>query len=68
MPAWATRVIQDRCSASRPRNQWCRDSISAIAAVVMAAVVPASRLAMLARVLADGSRDLLIPRVDAAIG
>ena len=68
MPAWATRVIHDRCSASNRRNQWCRDSISATATVVIAPVTPASRLAMLTRVLADGIRDLLIPRVVATIG
>ena len=50
------------------RNHRCRASISAIVAVVIFPVTPASRLAIVARVLADGSRDLLIPRVLAAIG
>ena len=68
MPASATRVIQDRCSASNRRNQWCRASISAIVAVVISPVTADSRLAIVARVLAEGSRDLLIPRVVAAIG
>ena len=68
MPAWATRVIQDRCSALRPPNQACRCSISATVAVVIAPVAPASLLAMVLRVLAEGRSDLLIPRVVAAIG
>src|SRR4051794_11812717 len=68
IPAWATRVIQERCSALSRLNQECRSSISAIVAVVMAPVAPESRLAMVLRVLAEGSNDLLIPRVVAAIG
>jgi hypothetical protein len=36
--------------------------------VVILPVTPASRFAMVARVFADGNRDLLISRVRAAIG
>jgi hypothetical protein len=68
MPAWATSPIQERCSASSRRNQECRASISATVAVVNRPVTPDSRLAMLARALAEGRRDLVIPRVVAAIG
>jgi hypothetical protein len=61
-------VIHDRCSGSSRRNQWYRTSISVIVAVVILSVTPASLFAMVARALADGSRDRLIPRVLAAIG
>ena len=68
MPAWATKVIEARCSASSRWNQWWRVSISAIVAVAMVPVTADSRLAMVARVRAEGSRDFVIPRVLAAIG
>ena len=67
MPARATNVIQERCSASSSRNQTWRVSISVTAAVVMAAVCADSRLAMAVRDLSEDGRDLLSPFA-AAIG
>jgi hypothetical protein len=67
MPAWATRVIQDRSLASSRPNQACRASISATVAVAIAPVTADSRRPIAARVLAEGSSDLMIPRVVATM-
>ena len=68
MPARATRVIHDRCSASSRRNQWCRASISAMVAVVIARSDGRQPLGDGRAGLGRRRRDLLIPRAVAAIG
>jgi hypothetical protein len=67
IPARATRVIQERCSASSSRNQVCRVSISLTATVVIPAVWADSRRAMAERVFGEDGRDLSSPFA-AAIG
>ena len=69
MPAWATRVTQDRCSAGSTRNQGSRSSISATDRVArppaarstrrkVAALTPGARAA-----LTPGTRGVLVIEV-----